>query len=175
MAADRVRRREGALRPAEEDSPMRKFPRRLTLAMAACCLVAIAVAVVPAIGADDASPEPIAAAKNIMNALNHERDGFYGMIRAFCTASDQTDEGWKMARHRAVMMAEGGNLLMGMTPPKGGDDAAGMKAWRVQCAQFRDACKELSKALALKKTDKVTAALDAVNARCEACHTAHRN
>lgn len=154
---------------------MRTFPRRFALAVAGCCLAAIAVAVVPAIGADDASPEPVAAVKNIMNALNHDRDGFYGMIRAFCTASDQTDEGWKLARHRAVLMAEGANMMMPITPPKGGDDAAGMKAWRVQCGQFRDACKELSKALAFKKADKVQAALDAVGARCEACHTAHRN
>jgi hypothetical protein len=160
---------------------MSKIPVRISLVLALASAAVLAVAVVPALvvpawGDDDAAPEPVAGIKNVMNALNHEQTGFYGMIRSFCTANpDAGDEGWKVAGHRAILMAEGANVLMGQTPPKGGDDEAGMKAWRVQCAQFREACKELRKALAFKKADKVKAALDAVAARCDACHAAHRN
>lgn len=158
---------------------MRTLSTRIALLLAtasAAALVLGVLAVGPATGDDEAAPETVAGIKNVMNAVNHETDGFYGMIRAFCTANpDKDDEGWKLAQHRAIMMAEAGNLLMAMTPPKGADNDAGMKNWRTECAAFRDACKELRKALAFKNAEKVQAALAGVQARCDACHTAHRS
>ncbi len=158
---------------------MPTLPTRIALLLAAATAVAIVAGVGgvgPATGDDEPAPEAVAGIKNVMNALNHEQDGFYGLIRGFCQANPgKDDEGWKLAQHRAIIMAEGGNMLMGMTPPKGADDDAGMRNWRTECAAFRDACKELRKALAFKNAEKVTAALTAVQARCDACHTAHRS
>jgi len=162
---------------------MRSMSTRLGLAFAGLAFLALGAAVAVSIVTDsgpqavadgDAAPEPVAGVTNIMNAVNHEEHGFYGMIKAFC--DNPTDKaGWKLARHRAQMIAESGNTLMGKSPPRGADDAAGLKKWKQHCADFRDAGKGLSKALAFRKPDRAKKALAAVTAQCEACHNDHRS
>ena len=162
---------------------MRSLSTRLGLAFAGLVFIALGAAVAvsiatdvgpQAVADDEPSATPVAGIGNIMNAVNHEETGFYAMIKAFCNNPTDKD-GWKLARHRAQIMAESGNLLMDKSPPKGADDAAGIKKWKQHCANFRDACKGLSKSLAMRKADRAKKALDAVFAQCEACHNDHRS
>ncbi len=154
---------------------MRKLPTRIGLALAGVAFFSIALAVSVAVIAEPA-PKPVAGITNIMNAVNHETEGLYGMIKKFCDGGGQgSADQWKMMRHRAQVMAECGNILMAKSPPRGADDAAGMAKWKQHCANFRDASKKLSKALAFKKMNKVTPALAAVAAQCDACHNDHKS
>jgi cytochrome c556 len=154
---------------------MRTLPTRLGLALAGLCLCSLATAIGVALAAD-AEPEPVAGITNIMNAVNHDEHGLFGMIKHFCDkGGEASGDDWKLMRHRAQVVAESGNILMSKSPPRGGDDAAGITKWKQHCADFRDAAKGLSKALAFKKADRVKAALAAVAAQCEACHKDHRS
>ncbi|MDA1194560.1 MAG: hypothetical protein O2894_05190 [Planctomycetota bacterium] len=163
---------------------MRTMSTRLGLVFAGFAFLALVAAVAVAIATDtgpvavaegEAAEEPVAGITNVMNAVNHEEHGLFGMIKSFCDADGADKDGWALARHRAQMIAEAGNTLMGKSPPRGADDAAGLAKWKQHCANFRDAGKDLSKALAFKKADRAKAAIAAVAAQCEACHKDHRS
>ncbi len=147
----------------------------IRLGLGAAGLVALSLVAAVSIAAPE--KKPVAGIKNIMLAVNDEKVGFYGMISAFLATNPGKDKGdeWKLMRHRAQIMAECGNVLMDKSPPLGADDDAGMAKWKQHCADFRDACKKLSKSLAMKKADKAQAALKNVQARCDACHDDHRS
>ena len=154
---------------------MRRLSTRLGLALAGLSLASLALAIGMAWAADPA-PKAVAGITNVMNAVNHEQHGLFGMIKGFCGKGGSADAAeWKIMRHRAQIIAESGNTLMAKSPPRGADDAAGITKWKTHCAEFREAAKKLSRALAFKKIDKVNPALAAVAAQCEACHTDHRS
>jgi hypothetical protein len=154
---------------------MRRLSTRLGLALAGLSLGSLALAIGVALAADPA-PSPVAGITNVMNAVNHEQHGLFGTIKAFCEkgGSEDGDE-WKLMRHRAVIIAEAGNILMSKSPPRGADDAAGMTKWKTHCADFREAAKKLSRTFPFKNIDKVRPALAAVAAQCDACHKDHRS
>ena len=154
---------------------MARIPLRFGLALAGVAFLSLVVAVTVARGDDEPVQEPVAGIQNIMNALNHDQHGLFGEIKKFVVAGGGDDDAWKLMRHRANMIAEGGNILMDKSPPRGADDAAGLRKWKQHCADFRQAGKDLAKALAYKKPEKAQAALDAVVVRCEACHKDHKS
>lgn len=155
---------------------MRRFPLRFGLALAGITFLSLVVAVSIAIGADDLGPKPVAGIANVMNALNHEQHGLFGMIKNFCDKGGSEDaEVWKLMRHRAQILAEAGNILITKSPPRGADDEAGLKKWKQHCVTYRNLNKGLAKALAFKKVPKVKAALDKITAQCEACHKDHKS
>ncbi len=118
----------------------------------------------------DVEEKQVARVKDVMNAINHEEHGFYGMIKKFVASNpEKGDAGWKINQSRAIVMAEMGNLLMRWEPTQG--DAA---SWKAKSAAFRDAAADLRKALAFKKLDKCATELQAVQKTCDDCHTAHR-
>ncbi len=117
----------------------------------------------------DEAYTPASNIKNIMNAINHEKDGLFGMIHTDCKSGSTTSDGFKLMRHRAAMIAEAGNLLAVMDPPKG-DKAS----WIKHSHAFRDAAKGLKKPLIKKKADQVMAQLAEVKKQCDACHKDHR-
>jgi hypothetical protein len=136
-------------------------------------LVAGAAVAVPAWLRADATPAPVAEVKDLMNAFNHKSYGMFGLIKA-ATKAEPTAADWKVAAFRAVAMAECGNLLMGLTPPRGAEDEAGKAKWAAHCAAFRDASKELAKQLKMKKLAECQAALVEVEKRCDSCHADHQ-
>ncbi len=155
---------------------MRRFPLRFGLALAGISFLSLVVAVSVAIGDDDPAVKPVAGIANVMNALNHEQHGLFGMIKTFCDQGGTKDaEVWKLMRHRAQILAEAGNILMTKSPPRGADDEAGMKKWKQHCATYRKLNKDLAKALAFKKVAKVKTAIDKITAQCEACHKDHKS
>ena len=133
-----------------------------------------AFAVVSYSADEDPKPEPVAAIKDIMNGVNHNQGGLYGLIKETLNGGAPSDKDWKLIGARAVIMAEAGNILMGLEPPRGAEDDAGKLAWRKQCAAYRDAAKDLRKAAGLKSVEKAKACVDGIKARCDACHEAHQ-
>lgn len=121
--------------------------------------------------ADDGKPayEPVANIKNLMNAINHEEMGLFGMMQADCKSGSMSSDQWNLMRHRAAILAESGNILMQLAPPKGE-----MASWRKHAADFRDAAQDLKKPMIRRKTDLVMAGLAEVKKQCDACHKAHR-
>lgn len=114
--------------------------------------------------------KPIASIKNIMNAANHEEHGLFGMIKTFAASSPaRGGKDWAIMGHRAYLLAEAGNVLAHLAPPKG--DVA---SWREKAQAFASAAKALKKACAMQKAEKLTTQLEAVRKACDACHDAHR-
>jgi hypothetical protein len=150
---------------------MNRLPLRLGfLAVGLVAFVGVYAVAAP----DDPKPEPVAAIKDIMNGVNNPQGGLYGLIKETLKADAPTDKDWKLVGVRAVIMAEAGNLLMGLTPPRGADDAAGQLAWRKEAAAYRECAKGLRKAAALKNIEQARAAMDSIKQRCDACHEAHQ-
>lgn len=112
---------------------------------------------------------PVCNIKNLMNAINNEEGGLFGMMNADCKSGAIDSAGWNMMRHRAAMLAESGNILMQLDPPKG-DPAS----WQKHAAAFRDTAKALKKPLIRRKADLVMAGLAEVKKQCDACHKDHR-
>lgn len=121
--------------------------------------------------ADDGKPAyaPVANIKNLMNAVNNEEGGLFGMMQADCKSGSIDSAGWNLMRHRAALLAESGNILLQLDPPKG--DAA---TWRKHAEAFRDAAQDLKKPLIRRKADLVAAGLAKVKQQCDACHKDHR-
>ena len=114
--------------------------------------------------------QPVSNVKNIMNALNHEEVGFYGQMLKFCANNPaRGDAGWALMRHQAALMAEGGQLLTEMDPPKGDPGS-----WVKEAEAFTKAAKGLKKPLAKRKPAEVNAQLQVVRKACDSCHAKHR-
>ena len=154
---------------------MSKTSVRIGVALAGATFLTLVVAVTVAIA--DAQPKPVAGVVNIMAAVNDDKVGMYSQIKGFCAGNpgkDQADA-FKLMRHRAQVMAECGNVLMSKSPPRGADDAAGLAKWKQHCADYRDLCKKLSKALAMKNAGKASAAIKELDAQCTKCHDDHKS
>jgi hypothetical protein len=121
-----------------------------------------------------AAPSPVASVKELMNAFNHKSYGMFGQVRATLTAGEPSANDWKVAAFRAVAVAEVGNLLMGLTPPRGAEDEAGKAKWAAHAAAFRDCARELAKLVKGKKLEEAKAHLAEVDKRCDACHADHQ-
>jgi hypothetical protein len=121
-----------------------------------------------------ATPAPVANIKELMNAFNHEAHGMYGLVKATLNAGEPSANDWKIAGFRAVAVSECGNLLMGLTPPRGAEDDAGKAKWAAHAAAFRDCARELAKHVKQKKLPEAKAQLAEVKKRCDACHADHQ-
>jgi hypothetical protein len=154
---------------------MSKSSIRIGVGLAGAAFLSLVVAVTVALA--DAEPKPVAGISNVMLAVNDLDHGMYGQIKKFVETNPGKDKAdvFKIMRSRAQIMAECGNILMGQSPPRGADDAAGMTKWKQHCANFRDVCKTLSKALAMKKAGKCSTAIKAVDNQCTACHDDHKS
>ena len=157
---------------------MRRFPLRFGLALAGVTFLSLVVAVTIAIGAESPqypADKSVAGIQNIMNAVNSDQHGLFATIKQFCDGGGGDADAWKLMRHRANIIAEMGNLLIIKSPPVGGDTPEGMAKWQAHCETYRDLARDLSKALAYKKVDKVQAAITAMANQCEACHKDHKS
>jgi len=155
---------------------MSKTSIRIGVGLAGATFLSLVVAVGFAM-AEDAQPKAVAGISNIMIAVNDDKVGLFAGVKAFCAGSPGKDkaEEYKLNRHRAQIIAECANVLMSKSPPRGADDAAGVTKWRQHCADFRETAKKLSKALAMKKAEKASAAIKTMEAQCEACHEDHKS
>ena len=134
-----------------------------------------AVILVPALSKADppAGAAPVATIKDLMNAFNQKSTGMYGLVKA-ALAGEPTAADWKVAGFRAIAIAECGNLLLGLTPPRGAEDDAGKAKWAGHASGYRDCAKQLAKLIKDKKLAEARTQLGGLEKRCDACHADHQ-
>jgi cytochrome c553 len=79
------------------------------------------------------------------------------------------DKGWVEARNQALVLAEGGNLLML------GSRARDHAAWMKMSRALVDAASTAADASEKKDANGLASAGDAIAAACEACHQPYRD
>lgn len=150
----------------------------VTLRTRLLALSSLALAVglaVPALGGDDApAPKPVAAIKDVMYTMNEGPLSVFGVLKEASKAASCDDDAWIAIQARTTMMVEGGNLILGMKPPRGADDAAGLAAWKAQVVEYRSAAEAAREAALKKDMEGVKAGLAAIGKRCTVCHKAHQ-
>jgi len=149
--------------------------KSLVLSLAAAALGAVMVAPRVVSGAADApAVKPIAEMKDIMWTFNEGDTSVVGRLRAGFSATSCDDEGWAALKGRSSMTMEAANMLLGMKPPLGADDAAGLAKWKAHVVDYRNAAEE-ARAAALKKDLAAgKAAIVLLTKRCTECHKEHR-
>jgi hypothetical protein len=154
-------------------------PSRLAALLALSSLGAVAgfaLSLPTAGAADDPVPKPVAEIEDVMLTVND--DGAEGAVvqqlrAAFKKGSLSKDE-WEVAKARASIAVEAGNLLLGKKPPKGADTPDGLAAWKKRVLGYRDGG-EAIRAAALKKDAAAgTAAVQALAKQCNDCHKVHQ-
>lgn len=124
--------------------------------------------------ADEPVVKPTAQIKDVMLAVNSPDESIVKSLTADFRKTDLDDEGWDVVRARASMVVEAGNLLLGMKPPVGADDAAGLAKWKQHVADYRG-CGEAARDAAVKKDAAAgQAAMTSLQKRCNECHKDHR-
>lgn len=110
----------------------------------------------------------IASIVDIMRVINSD-DGVRGRLTRSLASAPSGDEQWEQARSEAALLAEGGNLLLALRPPKG--PAAG---WRERAIDFRRAAETLLRAIERRDFIAVQQALRVLPKSCASCHADYR-
>jgi hypothetical protein len=111
--------------------------------------------------------EPVAETKLLMNGL--AEPNCRGLSKLLAEKPREA-ETWELARGRALLIAETGNLLM-LRPPKGKD---GQETWLTLAADLREAATLLARSTADKDFLKSRSALASVANSCNHCHQSFR-
>lgn len=147
----------------------------LSVAAAALCVGALVVAPRIVSGAgDEPAPKPIAEMKDIMWTFNEGDTSVVGRLRAGFASTSCDDEGWAALKGRSSMTMEAANMLLGMKPPLGADDAAGLAKWKAHVIDYRNAAEEARAAALKKDLPAGKAAIVLLTKRCTECHKEHR-
>ena len=123
---------------------------------------------------DDPQVKHVAAIKDVMFAVNAPMDSVLARLKAELAMAKLDDDGWEAVHGRAAMMVEAGNLLLGLKPPMGADDAAGLAKWKKHVIDYRGCGDAVLEAANKKDKDAGLAALKSLGARCTECHKDHR-
>ncbi|MBL9087755.1 MAG: hypothetical protein JNM10_11505 [Planctomycetia bacterium] len=138
------------------------------LALVASCFLAARDAV-----GEDPAAKPVAGIKDIMLAMNEGEHSIVGHLRTDF-GGELDEDGWKVAKARATMLMEAANLLHGMKPPLGADDAAGLAKWKQHVMDYRGCADAAREAADKKDAAAGKAALMSLAKRCKECHADHR-
>jgi hypothetical protein len=155
-------------------------PSRVGFAVLACSVAAAAVLAfqLPAVhgAADEPAQKPIAEIEDVMFTVND--DGADGAVlqqlRAAFKKGTLTDDEWQVAKARASVVAEVGNLLLTKKPPKGGDTPEGLADWKKRVLAYRDGAEAVRAAAAKKDATAGKDAVRAIEKQCTECHKQHR-
>lgn len=110
--------------------------------------------------------EPVAETKLLMEGLL--APNFRGLERILKQApADQ--EAWAFARGQALLIAEGGNLLL-LRPPHN----AGASVWQDRAAELRQAAAKLARSAADRDYVRCRVGVHEVVSVCNRCHRAFR-
>jgi len=110
--------------------------------------------------------EPVAETKLLMEGLLHAN--FRGLERLLNQKIPDA-QGWVFARGQALLIAEGGNLLM-LRPPKN----QGEQAWFERSMELRGLASQLAQTLARKDLDRGRTGLQTLANSCNRCHQTFR-
>jgi hypothetical protein len=138
---------------------------------------AIAATTVVAHGAgDDPTPKPTAEIADVMLAVNNAKDPstVVGALAKDLEAGTLDEDSAEIVKARASIVVEAGNVLLGLKPPKGADDAAGLSKWKKHVADYRGAAEDIRAAAIKKDGAAAKAALGVLTKRCLECHADHK-
>ena len=110
--------------------------------------------------------EPVAETKLLMQGINQAN--FAGLERLLKDKPADV-EAWTFARGQALLIAEGGNLLMLRPPKKGGVDA-----WMDHAQELRDAATGLARAASNRDYERSRAGMTDMANACTHCHQTFR-
>jgi hypothetical protein len=110
--------------------------------------------------------EAIAETKLLMDGLLHAN--FRGLERILSQKSPDA-QAWTFARGQALLIAEGGNLLM-LRPPK----SQGQQAWFERAMEIRGLSSQLAQAIARKDLERSRVSLQTLANSCNRCHQTFR-
>jgi len=109
-----------------------------------------------------------ASIADLMRAVNVPQ-AVRGQLAQSLAAESRDDKQWKLAQSRAALLAETGELLATMRPPKG--DVA---HWQQSAVAYRDAAAGIMTAAEAHDLSAARRSLTRLNASCGACHLEHR-
>jgi hypothetical protein len=119
----------------------------------------------PARAADKAAPgTPVPVDTNMHDFMEGVFQGPYRRLKTGMAAEPKDVAGWKAIRSDALILAEGGNLLLLRKPAKDADE------WVKYSAASRDAGAELFKAAKAKDFAASKKAYETMLGHCNACH-----
>jgi hypothetical protein len=110
--------------------------------------------------------EPVAETKLLMEGLMHPN--FRGLERTLAQKAPEA-QAWTFARGQALLIAEGGNLLM-LRPPKN----KGEQAWFERSMEIRGLASQLALVMARKDLERGRASLKTLANSCNRCHQTFR-
>lgn len=151
--------------------------KTLVLSLAAATLTVGALLGTPRLvsgAGDEPAPKPVAVIRDVMFTVNDGPTSVLGQLRAGFGVEKCDDEGWERLEGRAAMVMEAGNMLLGMKPPKGADDAAGLAKWKAHVIDYRNNAEEAHAAAKKKDLAAGKAAIAALSKRCAECHKEHQ-
>ncbi len=137
--------------------------------LVAACLAAVLSVVVSA-----ARGEVKAEIKDIMNSVNNGPASFFGHLKEDFSKPSLEEEEGAAQKGRAAMMVEAGNMLLGMKPPKGAADEAGLATWKKHVNDYRGCAEAVYDAAVKKDLAAGKAAVLALGKRCAECHKDHQ-
>jgi hypothetical protein len=114
--------------------------------------------------AEEKVPAPVPVNTNMHDFMEGVFQAPYRRLKAALAAEPKDAAGWKAVRSDALILAEGGNLLLLRKPPK---DAA---EWAKHSAASRDAGADLFKAAKAKDFPAARKAYETMLGHCNACH-----
>ncbi len=117
---------------------------------------------------DGAPLRQFASIADLMRAANAPA-GVRGSLALSLTEEPTSENEWKDARARAALLADAGELLMGLKPPKG--DSA---LWQRHVASYRDAAQAIAAASDRRDYSAARQALERLTTTCGKCHLDHR-
>jgi len=156
---------------------MLRSTQALVLSLAAAALTAGALVLAPPIvsgAADEPAVKPVAVIKDVMYTFNEGPTSVTGLLKDAFNSGKCDDDGWVALQGRASMAMEAGNMLLGMKPPIGADDAAGLAKWKAHVIDYRNDAEAARTATIKKDFEAGKAALVAIARRCKECHKDHR-
>lgn len=131
----------------------------LSLAFLAACGAIFAYS---AFAADP--PQPVPVEKSMHEFMEYVFMPAYKRLKPLMAAAPADNTGWKGIKGESMVLAEGGNLLLGRLPEK---DAA---AWAELSVAVRDAGGQLYAAAKKKDFPAAKTHYEAMLKKCNACH-----
>jgi hypothetical protein len=122
---------------------------------------------------DDPQVKRVAVIKDVMFAVNNTESSVFAQLKEDL-GTKLDDEGWEAVHGRAAMIVEAGNILLGLKPPMGADDAAGLAKWKKHVLDYRGCGEAILDAANKKDAAGALAATKGLSGRCSECHKDHR-
>lgn len=130
-----------------------------------------APAALPVAGGTSSGLQPaghLSSVADLMRAVNAPA-GVRGQLSRALAAEPRDEKAWRDVRARAALMADTGDLLAALRPPKGSQ-----AGWQRRAASYRDAAANLTAAADRRDFTAAIQDLERLNASCGKCHLDHR-